>query len=320
MRGGALNNLLDSRVVNLAQSDGHAVESRKLTKLFGSTVAVDGLNLSVPRGGVYGFLGPNGAGKTTVLKMLLGLTRPTSGSVRVLGAEPGTSDGLSRVGALIESPGFYPYLSGLSNLTVTARYAGVPASRATEVLRQVGLASKAKEAYGRYSLGMKQRLGVAAALLKNPELLVLDEPTNGLDVRGMMEMRALVRRLGQENRTVLLSSHQMWEVEQLCDRVGVIHKGRLVAEGSVEDLKRQAGLEVRAEPVGRAREVARKVRGVGDVRPSGDGLWLSAGPELAHKVVGALVDAGVKVSEVRPAGMSLEELFLRLTEEDKRWK
>ena len=312
--------LLDSKVTDLDNDKSYAVEARNLTKLYDETAAVDQLNLSVERGSIYGVLGPNGAGKTTMLKMLLGLTRPSSGRLKVLGADPGTSDGLLNVGAVIESPGFYPYLSGIDNLKIVARYAGVPAFRAKEVLRQVGLSLKAKQAFSKYSLGMKQRLGVAAALLKDPKLLILDEPTNGLDVRGMYEMRELIKKLRQERRTVLLSSHIMWEVEQLCDRVAVIHKGQLIAEGSVTDLKRQAGLEIKALPLERARQAAAKVRGVSEIKTSGAGLWLSTDPEQAPRVVQALVQEGISVSEVRPAGMSLEELFLRLTEDEKRWK
>jgi ABC-type multidrug transport system ATPase subunit len=209
------------------------VETRDLTKRYGRQItAVDRLNLAVRRGEVYGYLGPNGAGKTTTLRMLLGLIEPTSGAARVLGQEPGSPASLERVGALVESPAFYPYLSGYDNLKVVSRYAGVPRRRIREVLETVELSGRAKDKFKKYSLGMKQRLGVAAALLKDPELLILDEPTNGLDPKGMADMRGLVRELGSGERTVLLSSHLLGEVEQICDRVGVIHKGILVAEGT----------------------------------------------------------------------------------------
>src|SRR5688500_12157338 len=207
------------------------IETRALTKRYGdAVVAVDGLDLRVRRGEVYGFLGPNGAGKTTTLRMLLGLVRPTSGQATVLGARPGAPSGLARVGALVEAPAFYPYLSGRDNLQVLAGHAGVPRARIDAVLAEVALAGRGGDRTATYSLGMKQRLGVAAALLKDPELLILDEPTNGLDPAGMAEMRELIRSLGEGGRTVVLSSHLMGEVEQVSDRVGVIRAGTLVAD------------------------------------------------------------------------------------------
>ncbi|MGH2716318.1 MAG: ABC transporter ATP-binding protein, partial [Thermoleophilaceae bacterium] len=225
------------------------IETRALTKRYGdSIVAVDDLDLGVRRGEVYGFLGPNGAGKTTTLRMLLGLVRPTSGQAAVLGARPGSPHGLARIGAMVEAPAFYPYLSGRDNLLVLARYAGVGEDRVETVLAEVELSDRAADRSASYSLGMKQRLGVAAALLKDPELLILDEPTNGLDPAGMAEMRDLVRSLGTGRRTVILSSHLMGEVEQVTDRVGVIRDGSLIAEGTVEDLRGRAGLRVRAAP------------------------------------------------------------------------
>ncbi|HTE60937.1 MAG TPA: ATP-binding cassette domain-containing protein, partial [Solirubrobacteraceae bacterium] len=186
------------------------IETRGLTKRYGDAiVAVDDLELRVRRGEVYGFLGPNGAGKTTTLRMLLGLVRPTSGTAAVLGAPPGSPEGLARIGALVEAPAFYPYLSGRDNLRVLAGYAGVPEDRVEAVLDEVRLSDRAADRSSTYSLGMKQRLGVAAALLKDPELLILDEPTNGLDPGGMAEMRAFIRSLGEGGRTVVLSSHLM---------------------------------------------------------------------------------------------------------------
>src|ERR687883_672993 len=193
----------------------YLVETRGLTKKYGPhLVAVNGVSLTVRRGEVYGFLGPNGAGKTTTLRMLLGLIRPTSGAASVLGRSPGDPEGLTRVGALVESPAFYPYLSGRDNLRVIARYAGATRTQVDAALAQVELSDRAHDKFSTYSQGMKQRLGVAAALLKDPELLILDEPTNGLDPAGMAEMRSLIRRLGSGRRTVLLSSHLLGEVEQ----------------------------------------------------------------------------------------------------------
>jgi len=282
-------------------------------------LAVDQLNLQVRRGEVYGFLGPNGAGKTTTLRMLVGLIHPTAGSATVAGRPPGDRVGLTRIGTLVESPGFYPYLSGRDNLRVLARYCGVAGSRVAEVLEQVGLAARAKDRCSTYSMGMKQRLGVASALLKDPELLILDEPTNGLDPQGMVEMRTLIRRIGQGGRTVLLSSHLLNEVEQICHRVGVIQKGRLVAEGTVEELRAQggeAGLVVRAAPVEKARPILEALVGTGKVRASDDGAFrLAIDPGGAAELNRQLVSAGIDVSELRPSERSLEEVFLQLTGE-----
>ncbi|MDQ3590129.1 MAG: ABC transporter ATP-binding protein [Actinomycetota bacterium] len=290
------------------------VETRDLTKRYGRQItAVDRLNLAVRRGEVYGFLGPNGAGKTTTLRMLLGLIEPTSGAARVLGQEPGSPASLRGVGALVESPAFYPYLSGYDNLKVVSRYAGVPRRRIREVLETVELSGRAKDKFKKYSLGMKQRLGVAAALLKDPELLILDEPTNGLDPKGMADMRALVRELGSGERTVLLSSHLLGEVEQICDRVGVIHKGILVAEGTIAELRGEEGLLVRAEPFEEARQIAERIKGVEGVTVADGMLRLATDPGRAAEINAKLVSAGLRVSELRPAEQSLEEVFLELT-------
>ena len=221
-----------------------------LTKRYRSGVlAVDDVDLAVHRGEVYGFLGPNGAGKTTTVRMLLGLIRPTAGTVSVLGEPPGAPGGLCRLGALVESPGFYPYLSGRDNLRALARRAGVGRSGVEAALDAVGLTGRAGDRFATYSLGMKQRLGVASALLGDPELLVLDEPTNGLDPAGMADMRSLVCRLGDEGRAVLLSSHLLGEVQQVCDRVGIISGGRLIAESTVAELRGKASLVVTAQPL-----------------------------------------------------------------------
>ncbi len=289
------------------------VETRGLTKRYGSLTAVSDLNLNVRRGEVYGFLGPNGAGKTTTLRMLLGLIRPSSGDATVIGGSPGTPDSLERVGALVESPAFYPYLSGRDNLRVMARYSGVGKDRIGEVLDQVELSERAKDKFRKYSLGMKQRLGVAAALLKEPELLILDEPTNGLDPKGMADMRRLIRTLGTGDRTVLLSSHLLGEVEQICDRVGVIQEGELVAQGTVSELRGREGLLVRAEPVKEAHEIAKRLAGVEEVKETDGMLRLTTDPGRAAEINAKLVSAGLRVSEIRPSEQSLEEVFLKLT-------
>ena len=294
--------------------DALVVETRELGKRYdGRIVAVDKLSLRVRRGEVYGFLGPNGAGKTTTLRMLLGLVRPTSGGALVLGAQPGSPESLARVGALIEAPSFYPFLSGRDNLRVLARYSAAPEARIDAVLDEVDLAARAGDRFGTYSLGMKQRLGIAGALLKDPELLILDEPTNGMDPAGMADMRGFIRNLGQGARTVLLSSHLMTEVEQVSDRVGVISKGELVREGTVDELRGRESLWVRAEPLDEAERVLGAVRGVEEVARLDGGLRVAADLAAAPTINRALVEAGIAVGELRPERDSLEKIFLELT-------
>jgi ABC-type multidrug transport system ATPase subunit len=296
--------------------EGLVVETRELGKHYGDgIVAVDRLTMRVRRGEVYGFLGPNGAGKTTTLRMLLGLIRPTSGSCLVFGGAPGAPEGLARIGALVETPAFYPFLSGRDNLRVLAGHAGVPETRIRAVLDEVELTGRAGDRFGTYSLGMKQRLGVAAALLKDPELLILDEPTNGMDAAGMAEMRTFIRSLGHDRRTVLLSSHLMGEVEQICDRVGVIRSGRLVGEGTLDELRGRASLRVRAEPLDVAERVAAAISGVERVAIVDGGLLVTADPGAAAAINKALVGAGLAVSELRLERASLEKVFLELTQE-----
>jgi ABC-type multidrug transport system ATPase subunit len=289
------------------------VETSGLGKRYGSITAVRDLSLSVRRGEVYGFLGPNGAGKTTTLRMLLGLIKPSSGTAKVLGEEPGSPLGLQGVGALVESPAFYPYLSGRDNLRVMASYCGAQHQRVAEVLGQVELAGRAKDKFKKYSLGMKQRLGVAAALLKDPELLILDEPTNGLDPKGMADMRALIRRVGHGERTVLLSSHLLGEVEQVCDRVGVIHKGELLIEGTVDELRGGGGILVKVEPIDEARKIAIGLAWVEGAQIEDGMLVLDTDPGKAAEINARLVSAGLRVSELRPVARSLEDAFLEIT-------
>ena len=289
------------------------LETHNLTKRYGERRAVDRLDLRVRRGEVYGFLGPNGAGKTTTLRMLLGLVRPTSGTVRVLGGPPGDRSVLARIGMLVESPAFYPYLSGRDNLRVVARYTGVPATQVDEALEAVELTARAGDRFAAYSLGMRQRLGLAAALLKDPELLLLDEPTNGLDPAGMAEMRLLLRRLGSGGRTVLLSSHLLGEVQQVCDRIGVLSRGRLLREGTVAELRGQGALLVTARPLEQAHAVARRLLGPDRVAVQDGALRLEAEPDQAARVNRELVTAGVAVSALGWAERTLEDVFLELT-------
>ncbi|MEV4538315.1 ABC transporter ATP-binding protein [Asanoa sp. NPDC049518] len=286
------------------------VVCEKLTKRYGEVVAVQDLDLSVRAGEVYGFLGPNGAGKTTTLRMLLGLVRPTSGRVLLHGKPPGD---LSGVGALIEGPAFYPYLSGRDNLRVLARYAGVDDRRIDVVLDLVDLSDRARHKFATYSLGMKQRLGVAAALLKDPQLLILDEPTNGLDPAGMADMRALIRRLGAAGSTVLISSHLLGEVEQICDRVGIVARGALVAENTVAEMRSEAGLRIAAAPVDDAAAWLRLLLGPSAVSVVDGALDVTVSPSRAAEINESMVKAGIAVSELRTRERDLEQVFLELT-------
>jgi ABC-type multidrug transport system ATPase subunit len=292
------------------------IETKGLTRRYGTLTAVDGLTLRVRRGEVYGFLGPNGAGKTTTLRMLVGLVRPTSGSATVLGARPGSPEGLARIGALIEAPGFYPFLSARDNLRVLAMHSGLGAERVDPVLEEVGLGERAKNRFDTYSQGMKQRLGVASALLRDPDVLILDEPTNGLDPKGMAQMREFIRGLGRGGRTVLLSSHLMAEVEHVCGRVGVIHQGALVREGTVDELRGGRSLVVRAEPLDRAGHLLEGLAGVTKVSAHEGALTVTADPAEASAINHALVAAGIAVSELRSEQASLEDVFLELTSEE----
>jgi len=291
------------------------VETNRLTKRYGAIVtAVDNLDLNVYRGEVYGFLGPNGAGKTTTLRMLLGLIRPTMGSAKVMGAEPGTPASLTKVGAIVETPAFYPYLSGYDNLSLLARYCEVPTSRVDACLAQVELTPRARHKFSTYSLGMKQRLGIAAALLKEPDLLILDEPTNGLDPQGMADVRNLIIELGKGQRTVLISSHLLGEVEVMCTRIGVIKKGKIVAEGTIDELRGAATLTVRGTPVDLANTVLVKDAGVENVTSLGDGAFsLKVDLQRTAEINQHLVQAGVAVTELHADERSLEDIFMELT-------
>ena len=289
------------------------VEIRDLTKRYGAVLAVDRVSLTVDRGEVYGFLGPNGAGKTTTLRMLLGLIRPSSGDITVLGHRPGDAGVLATIGSMIEGPAFYPFLSGRENLIVMARYAGVGSDRIDETLETVDLASRGGDKFSTYSLGMKQRLGVAAALLKDPDLVVLDEPTNGLDPAGMRDMRALIRRLGDSGRTVILSSHMLGEVQQICDRIGVIDHGRMITEGTVDELRGGIELVIAASPIDTAMSCIRDLTGVELLRTDHGRLYLEAEERRTADINHALVTAGVAVTEIRREERELEDVFFAMT-------
>jgi ABC-type multidrug transport system ATPase subunit len=286
------------------QNQTPVVITEALTKKYGDRVAVDRVSMTVLRGEVYGFLGPNGAGKTTTLRMLLGLVRPTAGSASI---------GTNRVGALIEGPGFHPYLSGRDNLRTVARFRGFAEAEVERVLERVDLADRATDKYKGYSLGMKQRLGVAAALMGDPELIVLDEPTNGLDPAGMADMRALVVDLARGGQTVLLSSHLLAEVQEICDRVGVINNGRLLRQSTVAEMRGGSSLRVRATPEPEALAVAMRLAGDEGVRRTPAGLALDLPADAAPHLLRELVAAGVDVFEITPAERSLEEVFFEMT-------
>jgi ABC-2 type transport system ATP-binding protein len=316
----------------------NAVSARGLTKRYGGLAAVDGLDLTVERGTLFGFLGPNGAGKTTTIRMMLGLVFPTDGDVEVLGepvfaSEANTARALRGVGAMIEEPAAWKWLSGRRNLEYFARAAGPRQDREARlgridaVLHLVGLEDAAGKKVKAYSQGMRQRLGIALALLGSPDLLVLDEPTNGLDPAGMREVRVLLRRLADQGTTVFVSSHLLWEVEAMCDRVGVLARGRLVAEGPPSAL-RAAGDAVRivVDDVERARGVLSALDGVAADGRSGPGAPVepAAGEEIRVRLAqpatpgsvnAALVRAGVVVSALVPERASLEDTFLDLVGE-----
>ncbi|WP_194814829.1 ABC transporter ATP-binding protein [Nocardia sp. XZ_19_385] len=287
------------------------VRTDALTKSYGDQLAVDNVALTVRAGEIYGFLGPNGAGKTTTLRMLVGLIRPSSGTARVFGCAPGDPETLTRLGVLIESPGFYPYLSGRDNLRVMARYRRLPDSAVEEALDRVALTARGDDKFRTYSHGMKQRLGVGCALLGNPDLLILDEPTNGFDPAGMAEMRELITDLAAHGHTVLLSSHLLAEVQEICDRVGVINGGKLLAESTVAEMRGSATVFVRAEPETIAFDAVRAA--VGSAALTTGGIRIDAGAEAAPLVARAIVEAGADLHELRIDERSLEEVFFELT-------
>jgi ABC-2 type transport system ATP-binding protein len=292
------------------------VQAARLTKRYGRQEAVRDVSFEVRRGDVFGFLGPNGSGKSTTIGMLLGLIAPTAGSIDLFGlGHERRAEGLARVGAIIETPAFYPYMSGYDNLVNLARLRpGVTRARVAEVLEIVGLADAAGKRFGNYSLGMKQRLGIGWTLLHDPELLVLDEPTNGLDPAGMLEVRHLILQLATQGKTIFISSHLLNEIEQVCDRVAIIQHGRLIAAGSVAELVgRQQTLLVRSATPQRVVEILSALDGVERLEARGNDVLVVA-PAVRSALINArLVGAGVEVDELKLVQQTLEEAFLAVT-------
>ncbi|MGE5286923.1 MAG: ATP-binding cassette domain-containing protein [Micromonosporaceae bacterium] len=308
-----------------------AISTSGLSKRFrGGQLAVDGIDLEVPCGAVYGFLGPNGSGKTTTIRMLLGLAFPTSGSQWLFGAPmpAAAASVLPRVGALVEGPAFYPFLSGWANLArCDAADRTVDPATAKEriagALERVGLLAAAKKRYRAYSLGMKQRLAIAASLLRPRDLIILDEPTNGLDPQGTREVRGLIREIAADGTTVFVSSHLLAEVEQICSHVGVMRTGRLVFQGTLEELRtggkqsKVAGtrrIKVETAEAERAGELLSKL-GLADVRVTGGEVTAQLGSDTPERICAELVHAGIPVSGLIPPRRSLEDLFVELTGE-----
>jgi ABC-2 type transport system ATP-binding protein len=295
------------------------IEVRGLVKRYGDITAVDHVDLTVNPGDVFGYLGPNGAGKTTSLRMMLGLIRPSEGSVRLFGRDPQVSvTALDGVAGFVEAPSFYPYLSGRDNLRLCSALDGESTTTIEEVLEIVELRDRAKDKVKGYSHGMRQRLGIASALLRNPRLLLLDEPATGLDPAGMRDMRELIRDLGERGITVLLSSHQMMEVEELCNRVAIIRSGRVAYEGSLAELRGRAGVSYRLRTTddGRAKGVCLAQPGIEEVAEAREtGLTFRASDEHAVAALSiALAESGAPLLELTPRQATLEDLFFELTE------
>jgi ABC-2 type transport system ATP-binding protein len=299
-------------------TDAAPVIARGLVKRYGDIVAVAGVDLTVEPGDVFGYLGPNGAGKTTSLRMMLGLIRPTAGSAKLFGRDP-IVDGvkaLEGVAGFVEGPAFYPYLSGRRNLQLLADYDEPNSSSLIEeVLETVELRDRAKDRVGGYSHGMRQRLGIAAALLRQPRLLLLDEPATGLDPAGMRDMRDLIRRLAGEGLTIMLSSHLLYEVEELCNRVAIIRKGSIVYEGQLGDLLATAttSYRLKTRDAERARTICLNQSGLENVTIEGDELRFSADEDAVAALSVALGQARVAITQLVAEVASLEELFLGMT-------
>src|SRR5713101_6903459 len=306
-------------VANTSSPSGEVVlRTRNFSKHYGNRLAVNNLNLEVRRGEIFGFLGPNGAGKTTTIRMALGLIAPTSGSVEILGRDVATqrANVLPRVGALVETPALYLYLSGRDNLRAVASVlGGVPKTRIDAVLELVGLSARQKDRVRTYSLGMKQRLGVAMALLLDPDVLILDEPANGLDPAGIVEMRDLMHRLSAESKTVFISSHLLPEVQQICTRVAIINLGKLVTEATIEELTSRHGeFAVTLDRAEQALALIQAQTWGRDAHLDANGALITPAPgERGRELNLFLVKAGFAPDTITQATQDLEQVFLHLT-------
>jgi len=292
---------------------------KDLTKSFGKRKAVDNLSFDIKEGEIFGFLGPNGAGKSTAIKSMLSLIKPDNGDIEIFGKSIRKyhNSVLHRVGALVEHPDFYEYLSAYKNLSLLAKMDNVSKNRIDEVLKSVGLSDRSEDKVKAYSQGMKQRLGIAQALLSNPKLLILDEPTNGLDPRGMKEVRDLIRELAQEGITVLLSSHLLHEVEQVCTTMAIINLGKLIKIGSVHDLLNESDTfitEIKAEPVARVMKVLNSLTYISNITNSDGVFKVRIANKDLKKLTRELVKADIDVSAIIPR-TSLEDYFLSITNE-----
>lgn len=294
------------------------IEAQGLRKVYGRRIAVAGLDLDVPAGGVFGFLGPNGSGKTTTIRMLLGLARASAGRATVLGVEPGPGlhTVMGRIGSIVEAPALFPHFSGRRNLELLGRIHGIGPQAVAAGLARVGLAERADDRVAKYSLGMKQRLALAAALLKDPELLLLDEPANGLDPQGMKALRDLVVSLGAEGRTVFVSSHLLSEIQLMCDRVAIVAGGRLIVQGTVDEvlaLGRPTGVLARVAERERAVEVLARAGIAAAATDAPDQLRAELPHDAGARVTEVLAAAGLFVSELTADEVDLETVFLELT-------
>jgi len=294
------------------------VEVRGLVKRYGPTRVVDGVDLTVEEGDIYGYLGPNGAGKTTTLRMMLGLIRRDGGSVKLFGRDPAAGIGaLQHLAGFVEAPTFYPYLTGRENLEFLGTLdGGVTRRRLDEVLDRVGLLDRACDRVGTYSLGMRQRLGIAASLMRSPKLLVLDEPANGLDPAGMRDLRALVSSLPEQGVTVLYSSHLLSDVEEVCNRVAIVNGGKISFEGRLDELRASFAAPYRLETGDDGRAlVAAKASGALDARIENGAVWLEASSDVVDRLTVTLGRAGIPIRSLGQERRTLEDLFFRITEE-----
>jgi ABC-2 type transport system ATP-binding protein len=306
-------------VAGSAIAHGPPVEARALVKRYGHILAVDHVDLTVHAGDIYGFLGPNGAGKTTAMRMMLGLLTADEGSVRLFGRDPHTDlpRALDGVAGFVETPNFYPFLTGRKNLELFAALdGGGAAARIDEALELVELRDRASDKVGGYSQGMKQRLGLAASMIRDPRLLVLDEPTNGLDPAGIRDMRSTITGLSERGMTIFLSSHQLAEMEEICSQVAIIRSGSIVYEGALDDIRAsvEPRYRLRTTDQARAMELCGAQRGIADVSFEGDDIMLTADEQAAIALSRALVESGLGIAALAPESATLESLFFELTE------